>query len=58
MTTLKTVCFQKTVLATLVGLCLSQSVFALQEISDDALSQATGEGIALLPENFSFRFNG
>ena len=58
MTTLKTVCFKKTVLATLVGLCLSQSVFALQEISDDALSQATGEGIALLPENFSFRFNG
>lgn len=58
MTTLQTVCFQKTVLATFVGLCLSQSVFALQEISDDALSQATGEGIALLPENFSFRFNG
>ena len=58
MTTLHTVSFQRTVLATMVGLCLSQSVFALQEISDAGLSEATGEGIALLPENFAFQFNG
>lgn len=58
MTTLHTVSFQKTVLATLIGLCLSQSVFALQEISDDGLSETTGEGIAILPQDFSFRLNG
>ena len=53
-----TVLFKRTVLASLISLCVSQSIFALQEISDDALSETTGEGIALLPENFSFRFNG
>ncbi|ENW93579.1 hypothetical protein [Acinetobacter sp. NIPH 298] len=53
-----TVVFKRTVLASLIGLCVSQTVFALQEISDEGLSQTTGEGIALLPENFSFRFNG
>ena len=58
MTTLHTVSFQKTVLASLIGLCLSQSAFALQEISDDSLSETTGEGIALLPQDFSFRLNG
>lgn len=50
--------FQKTVLATLIGLCLSPSVFALQEISDKDLSQATGEGIALLPQDFAFVLRG
>lgn len=58
MTTLHTVLFQKTVLATFVGLCLSQSVFALQEISDEGLSEATGEGIALLPQNAFMVFRG
>ena len=58
MTTLHTVSFQKTVLASLVGLCLSQSVFALQEISDAGLSETTGEGVAMLPENFSMQLNG
>ncbi|QER40363.1 hypothetical protein F2A31_11885 [Acinetobacter suaedae] len=53
-----TVAFKKTLLASFIGLCMSQTAFALQEISDEGLSQATGEGIALLPENFSFRFNG
>ncbi|RZF52663.1 hypothetical protein EXE30_08820 [Acinetobacter halotolerans] len=50
--------FQKTVLASLIGLCVSQSVFALQEISDEGLSQAIGEGIALLPENTYMIFQG
>ena len=61
MTTLHTVSFQRTVLATMVGLCLSQSVFAfesLEQLDDSALSQATGEGIALLPENFSMVLQG
>lgn len=37
---------------------MSQYCFALEELSDDTLSDSTGEGIALLPENFSMRFNG
>lgn len=53
-----TVAFKQTLLASFIGLCMSQTAFALQEISDEGLSQTTGEGIALLPENFSFRFNG
>ncbi|WP_151980032.1 hypothetical protein [Acinetobacter guerrae] len=53
-----TVNFKKTVLASVIGLFLSQSCFALQEISDESLSETTGEGIALLPENFSMRLNG
>ncbi len=57
MTTLKyTVTFQKSVLATVIGLCLSQSCFALQELTDDKLSDTTGEGIALLPENAAMIF--
>ena len=58
MTTLHTVSFQKTVLASLIGLCLSQTAFALQELPDENLSEATGEGIAFLPEGFSMRMNG
>ncbi|WP_130804643.1 hypothetical protein [Acinetobacter ihumii] len=53
-----TVNLKKTVLASVIGLFLSQSGFALQEISDDGLSQTTGEGIALLPTEFSFQLNG
>ncbi len=58
MTTLHTVSFKRTVLATLISLCISRYAFALQEISDDALSQATGEGVAILPTDFSFVFRG
>ncbi len=53
-----TVLFQRTVLASFISLCVSQSIFALQEISDDVLSETTGEGIAFLPEGFSMRMNG
>lgn len=53
-----TVNFKKTVLASVIGLFLSQSCFALQEISDEKLSETTGEGIAVLPQNFSYQFNG
>ena len=48
MTTLNyTVYFKKTVLASFIGLCLSQSCFALETLSDESLSDTTGEGIAL-----------
>ncbi|MEQ1065625.1 hypothetical protein ABLB96_06480 [Acinetobacter sp. XH1741] len=59
MTTLNyTVSFQKTVLASLIGLCLSQSCFALEELSDAGLSEMTGEGIAILPQNAFMVFRG
>ena len=61
MTTFHTVSFQKTVLASLIGLCLSQSVFALENLEpldDSALADTTGEGIAMLPENFRMVFQG
>jgi len=59
MTTLNyTVCFQKTVLASLIGLFLSQSSFALEELSDAGLSETTGEGIAILPQNAFMVFRG
>ncbi|WP_445115154.1 hypothetical protein [Acinetobacter sp. WZC-1] len=50
--------FQKTLLASLTGLCISHSCFALEALSDESLSESTGEGLALLPENYSMRFNG
>ncbi len=59
MTTLNyTVKFKKTVLASIVGLSLSQSCFALEALSDDSLSDTTGEGIALLPQDAYMVFRG
>ncbi|MDM1020994.1 hypothetical protein QSV37_11890 [Acinetobacter sp. VNK23] len=58
MTTLHTVSFKRTVLATMISLCVSRYAFALQEISDKDLSQATGEGIAFLPQDFAVNFRG
>ncbi|WP_447501159.1 hypothetical protein [Acinetobacter oleivorans] len=59
MTTLNyTVRFRKTVLASLIGLCVSQSSFALEELSDAGLSETTGEGIAILPQNTYMVFRG
>lgn len=59
MTTLNyTVRFQKTVLASFIGLFLSQSSFALEELSDAGLSETTGEGIAILPQNTFMVFRG
>jgi len=46
-----TVKFHKTVLASFISFCLSQSCFALEAMSDEKLSDTTGEGIALLPQN-------
>ncbi len=53
-----TVKFQKTVLVTVIGLCLSQTCFALQELTDEKLSDTTGEGIALLPKDAYMVFQG
>lgn len=36
----------------------SPALFALEALDDDGLAETTGEGIAVLPENFSFRLNG
>ncbi|MEB7641128.1 hypothetical protein [Acinetobacter pittii] len=59
MTTLNyTVRFQKTVLASLIGFCISQPSFALEELSDAGLSETTGEGIAILPQNTYMVFRG
>lgn len=59
MTTLNyTVRFKKTVLASLVGFCSSQFSFAFEELSDASLSNTTGEGIAILPQNTYMVFRG
>lgn len=54
----KSTVFQKKLLASFVSVLMSQTVFALQEISDEKLSETTGEGIAILPTEFSFVFRG
>ncbi|OUY08406.1 hypothetical protein CAP51_01960 [Acinetobacter populi] len=42
-----------------VALLTATSVtFALEKLDDATLADATGEGIAILPEDFSLRFNG
>ncbi|WP_173912753.1 hypothetical protein [Acinetobacter sp. Marseille-Q1618] len=51
-----TVKFKKTALASLLGLSLSQTCFALEALTDENLSESTGEGIAFLPENFKMVF--
>ena len=59
MTTLNyTVKFHKTVLASFIGLCISQSCFALEAMSDEKLGDTTGEGIALLPQDAYMVFRG
>lgn len=59
MTTLHyTAKFHKTVLASFIGLAISQSCFALEAMSDEKLSDTTGEGIALLPQDAYMVFRG
>lgn len=59
MTTLNyTFNFNKTILSTLMTLCISQMSFALQPLSDETLSTTTGEGIALVPQDAYFVFQG
>lgn len=50
--------FRQSCLVVAVSMLLTPSVYALQDLPDDALSNTTGEGVALLPENFKFVFQG
>ena len=45
-------------LAIAISAALSGQALALEAISDEDMSAATGEGIAFLPEDFSVRLNG
>ena len=54
----KTTGFCMSCLAAMAGLCLTQTGYALESLSDDRLAETTGEGIALLPENFKMVFQG
>ncbi len=47
---------QLAVLLLSLGLGLAHSAFALEALSDESLSQQTGEGIAILPENVKMVF--
>lgn len=59
MTTLSyTFRLKKTLLASLIGLLTCQTSFALQPLSDDVLSSTIGEGIALVPQDAYFAFQG
>ena len=51
-----TVNVQLAVLLLSLGLGLAHSAFALEALSDESLSQQTGEGIAILPENVKMVF--
>ncbi|HMY28467.1 MAG TPA: hypothetical protein PLY05_06495 [Agitococcus sp.] len=48
---LKTLCLA-------IAIVNMQSAFALESLDDETMSETTGEGIALLPENYSFMMNG
>ena len=50
--------FRQSCLVVAVSMLLTPSAYALQDLPDDALSNTTGEGVALLPENFKFVFQG
>lgn len=50
--------FKKSCLASVIAVLMSQSVYALESLSDDHLADTTGEGMALLPENFKMVFQG
>ena len=48
--------FRKRCLATAIGLFLTNPSYALQALSDDSLSNTTGEGVALVLDNFKMVF--
>lgn len=49
---------KRTVLSSLIGLCICQASFALEAMSDESLSSTTGEGVAFVPQATSFVFQG
>ncbi|WP_180039691.1 MULTISPECIES: hypothetical protein [unclassified Acinetobacter] len=50
--------FRQSCLAAAVSMFAAPSVYALQDLSDEALSATTGEGVALTLENFKMVFQG
>lgn len=48
--------FRKHCLATAIGLLLANTSYALQALSDDSLSNTTGEGVALVLDDFKMVF--
>ena len=50
--------FRQNCVAAAVSMLLAPSAFALQNLSDERLAETTGEGVALLPENFKMVFQG
>jgi hypothetical protein len=48
--------FKKSCLASVIGLLCMPSAFALQQLSDDSMSETTGEGIALTLNDFKMVF--
>ena len=50
--------FRQCCLAAAVSMFAAPSVYALQDLSDEALSATTGEGVALTLENFKMVFQG
>src|SRR5690606_25526309 len=47
---------KKTCLATILCMFSMPPAFAMQQLSDDTMSDTTGEGIAILPEDFKLVF--
>ncbi|NHB57611.1 hypothetical protein G8E00_12400 [Acinetobacter shaoyimingii] len=59
MTTLNyTFKYKRTFLSSLIGICLSQSCWSLEALSDDVLSTTVGEGVALVPQDTYMIFQG
>ncbi|MGE8540095.1 hypothetical protein [Acinetobacter sp. ANC 3813] len=54
----KTFTFRQSFAVIAVSMFMAQSAYALQDLSDSVLSETTGEGLALLPENFKMVFQG
>src|SRR5690606_2403275 len=50
--------FRKNYLAMTIGLILLPSAHAMQELSDSSLSDTTGEGVALVLDDFKMVFQG
>ena len=50
--------FRQSCLAAAVSIFAAPTVYALQDLSDEALSATTGEGVALTLENFKMVFQG
>lgn len=50
--------FKKSCLASLIAVLLSPSIYALESLSDEHLSETTGEGVALVLDDFKMVFQG